>query len=179
MHKASVALWLSACAAPAYNGQSGDAGTADYLGPVGRVLYFQPAEVPTEDVLFLQLLDGAWELRQGTRWRTADPVATWEVVLDAEGISVDGTLVLPSPVGPGTTAGDATILTVDDREVRYGTFENTASVSIASGNWAGEQAWAKDYGPVRIEVRDPALDVRAWELVGYDDDAIAPDTAAP
>ena len=172
-------LVLTGCAAPAYNGQSGDAGTADYLGPVGRILYFQPAEIPTESLLYVQLLDGGWELRQGTRWRTADPVASWEVTLGADGITVDGTLVLPSPVGPGTTAGDATIESVDDREVRYGTFENTATVTIASGDWAGDQAWAKDYGPIRIEVRDPALDVRAWELVGYDDDAITSDTAAP
>jgi hypothetical protein len=170
---------LVACAAPAYNGQSGDASTADYLGPAGRILYFQPAEVPAEDVLYVQLQEGAWALRQGTRWRTAEPIATWDVALAEDGISVDGTLVLPSPVGPGTTIGDATVESLDDREVRYGTFENTATVTIASGDWAGEQAWAKDFGPVRIEVRNAALDVRAWELVGYDDDGIGADTDVP
>lgn len=141
-----------------------------YLGPSPRRWVFVPQGAPETEVLQIESRDGQWELRAGRRWRDATPLARWAVSAEPE-LVVDGQVLLSELVAVGPVADGVEVTDIGEREVWYGTFERVASVSVAAGALAGEQAFARDYGPVLLSW-DPArsgLQAGVWELASYED----------
>jgi hypothetical protein len=141
-----------------------------YLGPSPRRWQFVPQDDPAGTPLQIESRDGQWELRSGARWRDAAPLARWEVTA-APDLVVDGALLLPELVKPGATGEGVQVTDLGERAVYYGTFPRVVTVKVASGVFAGEQAFARDYGPVLLSW-DPArsgLTAAVWELASYED----------
>lgn len=123
------------------------------LVPVGF-----PDEAPWE----LRVEEGAWKMRIGDRWADATALGAWPYEAD-DGLIVGESRLLPRTVEAGAQEEGATVESVDRGEVWYGTFDEVATVTIAAGDWAGEQRFARGVGPIFL-----TLGGEPRELVYYE-----------
>ena len=135
---------------------------SSYALPAGVRLVFAPLDTPEGATETLGRSGPRWELRDGDDWDDGAVLDSFAVD-DADGIVVDGVLLLPAVFQKGTTEGGAKITGIGPHETWYGTFDDTVEVEVSSGRWEGTQRFAATLGPVTV-----TLDGLAWDLVSYD-----------
>ncbi len=150
---------LSACTDGPVGGR---AFAEDYAGREDSYLELAPEGQPTELPLILHIDGGRWVLRRGGDWVGAQDVADLPYSLD-DGLVVGGDTLLPPRLAPGERAGGAEVTDRGEVATWYGSFEDAFTVAVEGGDWSGEQAFARDIGPVRISFQGAS-----WELVYYE-----------
>ena len=135
-----------------------------YAGKPGRSLEFVRSESTDSTPLLLEVNeDGSvWETRYGSRWSSAEPRDSFDVLRDA-GLFVDDQQLLPERISVGATGEGVEISAIDAHTVWYGTFEDAVIVSVDSGRFTGEQVFAREIGPIAL-----SLDGATWELAWYE-----------
>lgn len=146
------------CAAPAAV-ESGERRPADFVGPAGLRVALAPADTPDDPPLQVVQTAEVWEVRLGSAWDDATPVASWPVQV-GDALVVDTTPLLEAPIGAPEPV-----------ETWYGKFPEGLVVEVPDGPFAGEWALAAGIGPVVL-----TLDGVRRECVTYEAGAI--DTGA-
>jgi hypothetical protein len=153
-------ILLLACAE---GGRGGGKGYAeDYAGREGVYLELGPADNPQNTPLILHIEGGSWILKYGASWAAAEAVASYDYSLE-DGLVVGGDALLPDRIAVGEVLDGAEVTAIGDAETYYGVFDQAATVSIASGPWAGEQVFAQGLGLVSA-----TYDSQRWELAYYE-----------
>ena len=131
----------------------------DYAPPEGRHVELAEAsalqfmELDNQlPVLMIREEDGRWWLREGEGWRFGEDVADYPVEIDG-GLWIAETEILPAPIAEATEGDGVRILGLGSLETWYGTFDNTVTVEVDEGDWAGEQVFARDIGLIRVTWR--------------------------
>lgn len=137
---------------------------ADYAGPpLMHLDLVAPTDTAAAPVMLrVSEAQDSWETRVGDRWSDGTDSRTWAVSLDGD-LRVDDTLLLPARVSEGVVLESCTVTAVGEREVWYGLFPDVVSVQIAEGPFAGEQAFARDVGPILL-----TWSGEVWELASYE-----------
>ncbi len=158
-----VLLLLSACGPDL--GPDGEASlnANDYVPAEGRWLQYGPAAAPDQGpFLMIEVLASSWELREGPSWTESVSEETVSFS-DEDGLSIDGTTVLPAKLSEGAEQDGTTVVSMGDETVYYGTFSLATRTSVPSGRVSGEWIFARELGPIAL-----TLDGDAWELVYYE-----------
>jgi hypothetical protein len=139
-------------------------GFAAFIGEPDTQYELIPEGLPDEPPALLRTApdQSAWTLRLGERWADAAPAGEW-TLSKSDGLRVGQQLLLPKRVKEGEAQDGVTVLSVGAREVWYGSFPTVATVEVASGDWAGEHAFAAGVGPILL-----TIDGVRWELAGYE-----------
>ena len=123
-----------------------------FAGAIGVHYDFRATDVEEEEdgedegvLLSVDAGEEAWTVTRG------DDVDEVETTRDG-GFSLGDTLVLPERIE-----------SVTEVEVFYGTFPSVAEVTVDDGDWAGEQAFAQDVGPIFL-----TLEGESWALIYYE-----------
>jgi hypothetical protein len=157
----ALLLLLCACGDLLGPTEAGFAAT-DFAPEPGLWLQFGPEESPREGpFLMIEVSAVGWELRWGETWNGSEDreVLPWS---EDDGLALGGALLLPAEVAAGSVQDGVEVLGIGDEEVYYGTFQDAARSAVPTGRAAGEQVFARDFGPIRL-----SLDDQAWELVYY------------
>jgi len=154
---------LTACGSDDPYTEAGGLHAGDYIPATNDWLQFGPTDAPADGpFLMFEVGPTAWELRQGISWTEAD--SEEQIATDTDdGLTLAGTTVLPGRLSEGAEQGGATVLTMGDESVYYGTFSLTARTSVPSGRFAGEWVFAPHIGPILM-----TIDGQVWELVFYE-----------
>lgn len=149
-------LLLAACGGPDEGSAGVDA--AAYAGGPGRLVEFaDPADEAHVSQLTLVITETTWEF---TNLSGATLSVPW--TMEGGALLVDGQVLLPAKVQGGSSAQGATVTSVGAEEVYYGTFPDAAAVTVEGGDFAGEHAFARDVGPIRLTWSG------VWELAYYE-----------
>ena len=117
-----------------------------------------PAAPPPVTLLRVTVTDTTWEIDQDEVELASLPWA-----LDADGLVVGSSHLLPARTGEGETATGVTITAVGADTVWYGSFSDTVTAAVAAGELAGDDTFAAGLGPIRL-----AFGGGDWELVYYE-----------
>lgn len=120
--------------APAAAG--GELLVADYAGEAGLSIVLEGGEDTGGEPVELRLSSTTWEARMGSAWEEAEVLGVWPVVRKPA-LELDGEVLLAPP-----------LRTSQELEVRYGTFPDVVTSTVAGGLFAGEWAFARGVGPI-------------------------------
>jgi hypothetical protein len=108
-----------------------------------------------------------------TTWEWEDPTgaaSSWPYQLDDRGLIVDLVQLLPPRVGTGSEAEGTRVTATGATEVYYGTFDDTVTVEVSDGSFAGTAVFASGLGPVRLTVAGVALELVYYQGVVLGDE---------
>jgi hypothetical protein len=149
-------IWLLACAEDAP--KSDGAYAEEYAGSAGALLTFAPLGEPDGAARTLTIGEDAWEMTPDDRWTRSA----------ADALVVDDVTLLPARLSEGASDGAATIETMGEWTVWYGTFPKTVEVTVAEGDFAGTAVFAEGVGPIQLTLRGEALETTTYELPSYE-----------
>lgn len=140
--------------------------SADYAGRSELHAEFGP-DGDTGSTPWLLRLDGdAWEARDGLAWSDAAVMGAWTASI-SDGLwlddGTDRTQLLPDRLVKGESGDGVSVVSLGEVDTWYGTFDDAVIVEVSDGRWAGEQAFARDFGLVIW-----TLDGETRELVYYE-----------
>lgn len=153
-------LLLAACGPKDGEGTTGGA-AADYASPPGAVLDLVPAgQGKSGQVSTLSVTDATWD------WE--DPqgqTSSWPWAVGADGLSVNGELILPARTGPGSSGAGVSVTDNGATEVYYGTFDDTVTVEIDAGSFAGTAVFARGLGPIVLTLSGVPMELAYYQGV--------------
>lgn len=130
---------------------------ADFAPAPDLLLEYAPEGDPGAGATRITVTATTWEVEAPDGAITSLP---WEIA--GTGLTLDGTLILPDPPTEGTAGDGVEITESGSREVWYGSFEDTVTVSVDGGVLAGTDVFGKGLGPIYL-----TMGGAPWELVYY------------
>ncbi len=129
---------------------------ADYAGRPELHLEFGVSEdtggLALGDPWFLRLDEESWEGRHGESWGLGAWLGAWTAAFDdglwLEDAAGERVNLLPDRLSQGATGEGVEVTALGEVSTWYGTFDDTVTVEVSEGDWAGTQVFARDFGLV-------------------------------